>query len=176
MNMLTFSKERQAKVELAQLNKIVEDVISLVQNKADEHKVMILTDLDEMPAIPLDPEGMHQVAHNIIINAIEAAPPEGGRVNISTKYQPAAACVCLSIGDNGPGIPPEEKDRIFDPFHSSKGQAGTGLGLAAAKKIVTELNGEIEVESAVGEGTIFHVRLPAVHVCLADADRTHAPG
>lgn len=176
MNMLTFSKERQAKVELAQLNKIVEDVISLVQNKADEHKVMILTDLDEMPAIPLDPEGMHQVAHNIIINAIEAAPPQGGRVNISTKYQPAAACVCLSIGDNGPGIPPEEKDRIFDAFHSSKGQAGTGLGLAAARKIVTELNGEIDVESAVGEGTIFHVRLPAVHVRLADADRTHAPG
>ncbi|MDO8632201.1 MAG: ATP-binding protein [Phycisphaerales bacterium] len=176
MNMLTFSKDRQPRVELAQLNKIVEDVISLVQNKADEHKVMILTDLDEMPAIPLDPEGMHQVAHNIIINAIEAAPPQGGRVNISTKYQPAAACVCLSIGDNGPGILPEEKDRIFDPFHSSKGQAGTGLGLAAARKIVAELNGEIEVESAVGEGTIFHVRLPAVHVRLADADKTHAPG
>jgi signal transduction histidine kinase len=176
MNMLTFSKDRQPRVELAQLNKIVEDVIALVQNKADEHKVMILTDLDEMPAVPLDPEGMHQVAHNIIINAIEAAPPQGGRVNISTKYQPAAACVCLSIGDNGPGIPTEEKNRIFDAFHSSKGQAGTGLGLAAARKIVTELNGEIEVESAVGEGTIFHVRLPAVHVRLADADKTHAPG
>jgi len=176
MNMLTFSKDRQPKVELAQLNKIVEDVIALVQNKADDHKVMILTDLDEMPAIPIDPEGMHQVAHNIILNAIEAAPPTGGRVNISTKYQPGTSRVCLSIGDNGPGIAPEDKTRIFDVFHSSKGQAGTGLGLAAARKIVTELNGEIEVESAIGEGTIFHVRLPAVHVRLADADKTHAPG
>lgn len=192
MNMLTFSKDRTPKIEMAQLNKIVEDVIALVQSRGDEHGVMILTDLEEMPAIPLDPEGMHQVAHNIILNAIEAAshfPPlqggerggRGGRVNISTKYQPqraggSEARVMFSIGDNGPGIPPEERDRIFDAFHSSKGHGGTGLGLAAAKKIVSELNGVIEVESVVGEGTTFHVMLPAVHVRLADSDKTHGPG
>ena len=176
MNMLTFSKERQPRIETAQLNKVVEDVIALVQSRADEHSVMLLTDLEEMPAIPLDPDGMHQVAHNIILNAIEAAPPKGGRVNISTRYQPKDARVTLSIGDNGPGIPPEERDRIFDAFHSSKGHGGTGLGLAAAKKIVGELNGLIEVESVVGEGTTFHVKLPAVHVRLADSDKTHGPG
>jgi len=176
MNMLTFSKERQPKIESAQLNKIVEDVIALVQSRGDEHGVMILTELDEMPAIPLDPEGMHQVAHNIIVNAVEAAPPSGGRVNISTKYQPKDARVTLSIGDNGPGIPPEDRGRIFDAFYSSKGHGGTGLGLAAAKKIVSELNGVIEVESTLGEGTTFHVKLPAVHVRLADSDKTHGPG
>ena len=203
MNMLTFSKDRAPKIEMAQMNKIVEDVIALVQSRGDEHGVMILTDLEEMPAIPLDPDGMHQVAHNIILNAIEAAshfPPlqggergdRGGRVNISTRYDPgkyppsvlgveptgrrSEARVTLSIGDNGPGIPAEERDRIFDPFHSSKGHGGTGLGLAAAKKIVSELNGVIEVESVVGEGTTFHVKLPAVHVRLADSDKTHGPG
>ncbi len=176
LNMLTFSKERQPKVETAQLNRIVEDVIALVQTRADEHGVMILTDLEEMPAIPLDPDGMHQVAHNIVLNAIEAAPPEGGRVNIATRYFPKEARAMLSIGDNGPGIPVDERARIFDAFHSSKGQGGTGLGLAAAKKIVTELNGTIEVESTVGEGTAFHVKLPAVHVRLADSDKTHGPG
>jgi len=181
MNMLTFSKDRAPKIEMAQLNKIVEDVIALVQSRGDEHGVMILTDLEEMPAIPLDPDGMHQVAHNIILNAIEAAPAMGGRVNISTKYQPhpgggSEARVTFSIGDNGPGIPPEARDRIFDAFHSSKGHGGTGLGLAAAKKIVSELNGVIEVESVVGEGTTFHVKLPAVHVRLADSDKTHGPG
>jgi len=176
LNMLTFSKERQPKVETAQLNRIVEDVIALVQARADEHGVMILTDLEEMPAIPLDPDGMHQVAHNIVLNAIEAAPPEGGRVNIATRYFPKEARAMLSIGDNGPGIPVDERARIFDAFHSSKGQGGTGLGLAAAKKIVTELNGTIEVESTVGEGTAFHVKLPAVHVRLADSDKTHGPG
>jgi len=86
------------------------------------------------------------------------------------------ARVTLSIGDNGPGIPPEDRDRIFDAFHSSKGHGGTGLGLAAAKKIISELNGVIEVESMVGEGTAFHVKLPAVHVRLADSDKTHGPG
>jgi len=132
------------------------------------------------------------VAHNIILNAIEAAPATGGRVNISTRYDPGKyqpsepgaeatgrrmeARVTFSIGDNGPGIPPEERDRIFDAFHSSKGHGGTGLGLAAAKKIVSELHGAIEVESVVGEGTTFHVKLPAVHVRLADSDKTHGPG
>ncbi len=176
LNMLTFSKDRQPKIETAQLNRIVEDVIALVQGRADEHGVMILTDLEEMPAIPLDPDGMHQVAHNIVLNAIEAAPPEGGRVNIATRYFPKEARALLSIGDNGPGIPPEERDRIFDAFHSSKGQGGTGLGLAAAKKIVTEMNGVIEVESTLGEGTTFNVKLPGVHIRLADSDKTHGPG
>lgn len=175
MNMLTFSKDRQPRIELAQLNKIVEDVIALVQGKADEHHVMILADLEEMPAVPLDPDGMHQVAHNILLNAIEACSGESGRVNVSTKYQPSSGRVTLSIGDNGPGIAPEQRERIFAAFQSSKGQAGTGLGLAAARKIVAELNGQIEVESTPGEGTTFHIRLPAVHVRLADADKTHAP-
>lgn len=176
MNMLTFSKDRQPRIELAQLNKIVEDVIALVQGKADEHRVMLLAELEEMPAVPLDPDGMHQVAHNIILNAIEACAPDTGRVNIFTKYQPGSARVTLSIGDNGSGIPSDQRERIFNAFHSSKGQAGTGLGLAAARKIVAELNGQIEVESTPGEGTTFVIRLPAVHVRLADADKTHAPG
>lgn len=199
MNMLTFSKDRQPKIEMAQLNKIVEDVIALVQSRGDEHGVMILTDFEEMPAIPMDPDGMHQVAHNIILNAIEAAPAQGGRVNVSTRYQKGDSglglgirgqgfhpqsphpksqtpSVTLSIGDNGSGIPPEDRDRIFNAFHSSKGHGGTGLGLAAAKKIVGELNGVIEVESVIGEGTTFHVMLPAAHVRLADSDKTHGPG
>jgi signal transduction histidine kinase len=176
MNMLTFSKDRQPRIELAQVNKIVEDVIGLVQGRADEHRVMLLAELEEMPAIPFDPDGMHQVVHNIILNAIEACAPDTGRVNISTRYQPASARVTLSIGDNGPGIPPEHRERIFHAFQSSKGQGGTGLGLAAAKKIVAELNGQIDVDSTPGEGTTFHIRLPAVHVRLADADKTHAPG
>jgi len=175
LNMLTFGKDRQPRIESAQLNRIVDDVIVLVQNKADDHGVMILTDLEEMPAIPMDPDGMHQVAHNILLNAVEACPKSGGRVNVATRYQPMAALVTLSISDNGPGIAREDRDRIFDAFHSSKGHAGTGLGLAAAKKIVAELNGNIEVESAEGEGTTFHIKLPAVHVRLADSDKTHGP-
>lgn len=175
MNMLTFSKEREPRIEMAQLGAIVEDVVSLVQSRADEKSVMILTDLEEMPPAPLDPDGIHQVVNNIVLNAIEAAPSEGGRVNISTAYRSGNGQVVVSIGDNGPGIPPEECDRIFDAFHSSKGHGGTGLGLAAAKKIVDELDGEICVDSVLGEGTTFHVKLPIKRLLEGDSDETHGP-
>jgi signal transduction histidine kinase len=176
MNMLTFSKDRQPRIEMAQLNRIVEDAIALVVSRAREHSVAILTDFEEIPAIPLDPEGIHQVAHNILLNAIEVVPDEGGRVNVSTRYHPDIGEVVLSIGDNGPGIPAEELRRIFDVFHSSKGQGGTGLGLAAAKKIVGELDGKIDVDSIVGVGTTFHVKLPTTHPSVGDSEKTHGPG
>jgi signal transduction histidine kinase len=175
MNMLTFSKERKPRIEMTQINKIVEDVIALVQNRADEQSVMLLTELDDIPPIPLDEEGVHQVVQNIVLNAIEVAPHDGGRVNVSTRYETDPQWVVVSIRDNGPGIEEEQRARIFDAFHSSKGHGGTGLGLAAARKIISELNGRIDVESIVNEGTTFHVRLPVDHVRVSDSDKTHGP-
>ncbi len=175
MNMLTFSKQRQPRIEMAQLNKVIADVIALVQSRADEHGVMILTELEEMPAIPLDPEGMHQVLNNIVLNAIDATPEKSGRINIATQYRHDDQRIAVVITDNGPGISSEEQQHIFNAFHSSKGHGGTGLGLAAAKKIITELNGTIEVESAIGEGTTFRVMLPIKHGDPVDSDKTHGP-
>ena len=175
MNMLTFSKERDPLIEMGQINRIVEDVMELVQTRCDERSVMILTDLEDMPAVPLDPEGIHQVINNIVLNAIDVAPPSGGRINITTSYQPDNGHVVLTIGDNGSGIAPEDLDKIFDAFHSSKGHGGTGLGLAAAQKIVQELGGTIAVVSSVDEGTTFKVTLPLKHEEHADCDKTHAP-
>jgi two-component system, NtrC family, sensor kinase len=175
MNMLTFSKDRQPRIEAAHLNKIIEDVISLAQGRADEKGVMLLPELEDIPAVPMDPDGVHQVAHNIILNAIEAVDESTGRVNIRTHYDNTSGQVILFISDNGPGIAPEDQQRIFDAFHSSKGQGGTGLGLAAARKIVDELEGRIEIDSTPNEGTTFRVILPASHVKLADSDRTLGP-
>ncbi|MHC4697235.1 MAG: ATP-binding protein [Planctomycetota bacterium] len=191
MNMLTFSKSREPCIELAQINIVIMDVIALVQNRADEKKVFIHTDLRDVPPIPMDPHGMHQVIHNILINAIDAAPARTGRVTISTRSQAdpdrllkkgtgfeltpdraaekrprQGACTLfqqraiVSITDNGPGIPKDVRTRIFEAFESTKGQGGTGLGLAAAKKIIDELGGEIEVDSEPDKGTSFHVKLP----------------
>lgn len=175
MNMLTFSKERRPRIEITSLNQLVQDVLALVQTRADEKHVMLLAELGELPAIPLDPEGVHQVAHNIIINALDAVEAGGGRVNVKTRFDSDTAMAVLSISDNGPGIPPDEQPKVFDTFYSSKGHGGTGLGLAAAKKIVDELRGRIELESTVGEGTTFHVFLPASRVELDDGDKTVAP-
>ncbi|MHC5111134.1 MAG: ATP-binding protein [Planctomycetota bacterium] len=176
INMLTFSKDRQPRIETTQLNRVLEDVVSLAQSKADERGAMLLMELEDIPAIPLDPEGIHQVAHNIVLNAIQACPDQGGRINIATTFERKSGDVVLSISDNGHGIPADEIDSIFNPFQSTKGHAGTGLGLAASRKIITEMKGTIRVTSDPGEGSTFLVHLPGVHVKLADSDKTHGPG
>lgn len=174
MNMLTFSKQREPRIELCALNKIVEEVVVLSNSRADEKSVMILTEFDVMPPIPLDADGIHQVINNIVLNAIDACPSQDGHVNITTQYQTKPAKVIVIVRDNGHGIPSNEIETIFDAFHSSKGHGGTGLGLAAAKKIVAELKGEIHVESVVKEGTTFRITLPVEFEPLeksSDTDR-----
>jgi len=120
----------------------------------------------------MDPEGVQQVIHNIVLNAVEAVAATTGCVTVRSHYDPGGGTVSVVVTDNGPGIEPEDRERIFDAFHSSKGQGGTGLGLAAAKKIVDELQGTIAVESGLGEGTTFRVTLPASHIKLVDSDKT----
>ncbi len=173
--MLTFSKDRKAGVQVAQLNKIIEDVVNLTQHAADERQVMLLTDLEEMPALPIDAEGLHHVLLNIVTNAIDACPNEGGRVNIKSSYSQRDNQMTLIVSDNGSGIDPAEVPVIFDAFHSTKGHGGTGLGLAAAKKIVDEMRGRIEVDSTVGEGTTFTVTLPVSQAGPRDSDSTILP-
>jgi len=175
MNMLTFSKDRQPRIETAQLNSVVQDAVALCQGRADEKGVVLLAELEDIPAIPMDPEGVHQVAHNIILNAVEAVADDTGRVNVRTLYCPDEGRVSLIVTDNGPGIAPDDKQRIFDAFHSSKGHGGTGLGLAAARKIVEELEGTIAVEGNPGGGTTFRVTLPASHIKLVDSEKTIGP-
>jgi two-component system NtrC family sensor kinase len=175
MNMLTFSKQRQPRIESVQLNRIIEDVVQLAQRRADEKSVMLLLDLDDLPPAPLDAEGIHQVVLNIVLNAVDAVQEHEGRINIRSEWDGPGACVVVRISDNGPGIDADTLPQIFEAFHSSKGHGGTGLGLAAAKKIVEELNGTIQVESGADEGTTFIVRIPATDVRLADSDQTHGP-
>lgn len=174
-NMLSYSAQRVPRIEMGQLNKVVAEAVALTQRQADDKGVMLLTDLDDLPAIPLDADGMYQVATNIIINAIDATPKDRGRVLVSTSYDPHEDRVTLSISDNGHGIPDDHIGRIFDAFHSTKGHGGTGLGLAAAKKIVDELRGSLEVKTS-DEGTTMLVRLHTVETKLADANKTHGPG
>jgi signal transduction histidine kinase/pSer/pThr/pTyr-binding forkhead associated (FHA) protein len=174
-NMLTFSKDRQPMVEVTQLNKIIEDVVQLTVSAADDKQVMLLTDLDEMPAAPLDTEGVHHVLLNIVNNAIEACPNEGGRVTIESSYKASGGYVQVKVSDNGGGIPDERLALIFDAFHSTKGHGGTGLGLAAAQKVVREMRGSIDVHSTPGEGTTFTVSIPVNEGGPRDKDGTIHP-
>lgn len=165
MNMLAFSKKREPKLTPNNLNRIVADAVSLVQKRADERKVMLLTDLEEpFPPMPLDPSGIHHATLNILSNAIDAVKPDTGVVNIRTQFHADEGIADITITDNGSGIEREKIEEIFEPFRSGKGQAGTGLGLAVSRKIVREHHGRIVVDSSIGEGTTFRIRLPVQDV------------
>jgi signal transduction histidine kinase len=162
MNMLNFSKTREPNLQQANLSQVVGDAAAGLQKKADERKVTLVLDLEEpFPPIPLDADGITQVALNIIDNALEAVIPESGVVTVATRFHPEEGIADFTVSDNGPGIEPDKIKEIFEPFTSSKGQGGTGLGLAVARKIVREHHGRTIVESTPGQGTIFRIRLPA---------------
>jgi len=106
-------------------------------------------------------EQLQQVALNLALNALQATSAEG-RVTLRTLADPRGGGACLEVADSGAGIPPEELEKIFDPFYTTKDpDQGTGLGLTICHGIVAEHGGSIEVESRAGSGTTFRVRLPA---------------
>lgn len=176
LNMLAFSKEREPQLEMIQLNKLALDVVELLQRFADESQVVLLTDLDEnVPPVPLDHDGMHQVLTNLITNAIEAVQRGSGVINVRTRYDPAERCVLLSVRDNGPGIPEDQRARVFEPFHSTKGHGGTGLGLAVCRKIVQEHSGVIELHTPPDGGAEFVVRLLTAEARKVNPGDTQGP-
>ncbi len=176
MNMLAYAKRREPRLEAVQLNAVVADVLELVQRRADDKGALVLGELEErIPAIPMDRDGIHQVALNIISNAVDAVSKSTGVVNVKTHYDSDGSQAILTVGDNGPGIPQEVQDRVFDAFYSTKGHAGTGLGLAVAHKIVGEHFGSISIKSIAGEGTLIRVMLPAMQAGTIDSAATHGP-
>lgn len=176
VNLLTFSKDRHPRVESVQLNRIIEDAMALVQTRAEQRSVAIESHLDEIPPVPCDAEGAHQAIQNILLNAIDASPPKTGLIRVRSGFSADAGEVIVTIDDNGRGIEAQNMKTIFDAFQSGKGQGGTGIGLAAARKIMDEMQGHIEVESEVDKGTTFRLRFPMESVRLAGSDDTHGPG
>ena len=176
LNMLAFSKDREPRLEMLQLNRVVDDAVALVQKQADAAKVVVLADLDDAaPPFPLDYDGIHQVILNLLTNAVDAVPRGGGLVNVRTRYDVAGKQVILSVADNGPGVPADRRSAIFEAFLSTKGHGGTGLGLAVARKIVGELGGSIDLASPPEGGAVFEVTLPTVPALPASPGDTHGP-
>ena len=104
-----------------------------------------------------DPEFLRSVFNNLFINAVQAMGSKGGHLNV--KIQPDDGNVRIEVSDTGNGMPGENLSKIFEPYFSTK-ETGTGLGLAIVQKIVDIHNGTIGVESTVGEGTKFTLRIP----------------
>lgn len=175
-NMLAYSKDRRPNRQMARIDQIVTEVVELVQRQADDRDVMLLPETDEdHPPIPVDPDGIHQVILNLVTNAIDAVEPHNGVINVKIAFDDEAQEAVLTVADNGPGIDSEDLRSIFEPFNSSKGQGGTGIGLAVARKIVHEHKGRIDVSSMPGEGTVFRVHLPLAEAGPAESEETFGP-
>ncbi len=161
--LLDFARQRKLQAENVDVNKILEEGLSLVAAQPAFQKVEIDKTLDpSLPATEGDPVQLKEVFLNILSNAGEAMPG-GGRVTVVSRFREAGSHpIEIMIRDTGQGIPQENLNKLFMPFFTTKkiGQ-GTGLGLAIAYGIVKMHRGAIEVQSKVGEGTTFWVKLPA---------------
>jgi signal transduction histidine kinase len=140
---------------------VARSVAKLVQGEV-MHRGRLKLDLAETPPVTGSATRVGQVLLNLVVNALQALPRqrrEENLVQIAVFQKDRVACV--EVRDNGVGIEAERLSRIFDPFYTTKGQ-GTGLGLAISRQIVEEMGGHIEVESQVGVGTRFLLKLPIV--------------
>lgn len=162
MDMLTFSKERKPAYQQAQLNETVQDVVELMQARAEEFNVELkYAPADNLPLSTFDPEGIHRATLNIVTNAIDAVEgADRAMVTVETGLDPKSDMLWVAVTDNGPGIDEDQKQRIFNVFESTKGARGTGLGLAVSQKIIREHGGEITVESRLGDGSRFILAWP----------------
>jgi len=160
MNMLSYSKEKKLSFSLCKLNKVVADVVSLVEPRLKEKFINIEKSFDEnIGEIVIDSDGIYNSVLNLISNAMDAIEGENGKITVNTLNDKKNKQVKIEIKDNGAGIPEDKLNDVFNLFYSSK-KKGTGLGLAVTKKIIDEHKGTISVESEEGKGTKFTIILP----------------
>lgn len=162
LDMLSLSKEREPGLQPDDLNQTIADVVELVRSRADELNINLHWQADpSLPRLLIDSEALHRAILNLVGNAIDACEGvESARVVVASTWDAAARTAHIIVNDNGAGIAPEEMPTLFQVFASSKGSRGTGLGLAAAEKIVREHGGSINVQSEQGAGTRFDITLP----------------
>jgi len=158
--LLNFSSHDETVGE-TDLNLTVDFILNFLNFEAARRAVVVLKQLDyTLPAIRLDANLLKQILLNIIMNALQAMEDGGGKLLVETAAAGSNA-VCFTIADNGPGIPAEAINRIFDRYFTTKKPGeGTGLGLFVTKNLVESMGGIIAVTSRNGGGTTFTVTLP----------------
>lgn len=152
----TFGRPDGAEVDRVDLREGLEGTLTVLSHELEG--IDVVRELDDIPRVECYPNRLNQVFMNLIHNAVQAMD-RGGRLTVRSARDEDE--VVVEIEDTGKGIPPDVVDRIFDPGFTTKGRrVGMGLGLAITRQIVDHHGGEISVDSTVGEGTVFRIRLP----------------
>jgi len=160
-NLLNFSRTGAAEIANVDVNRVVEDTLALVSHPLKTSQIQVVKHLAEgLPAVRGSANKLQQVFLNLFLNARDAMPA-GGILEVRTGAHNGS--VEIEVVDTGAGIPREHIHRIFDPFFTTKASGrGTGLGLSVSYGIIKEHAGKVDVRSAPGKGTSFHVEFPAV--------------
>jgi signal transduction histidine kinase len=163
-SMLGFARNQSSQREPTDIVALVEDVLVLTEKDLSKHRVQVETRFHGRPQAPVVQGQIEQILLNLIINARQAMP-RGGRITIEVRENPRTQMVEILISDTGTGISPEQLRLIFEPFYTTKepdehGHGGTGLGLSVCRQIIEQHHGRIRVESLVGKGSTFTVKLP----------------
>ena len=153
-----FSRMPQPQRQPTQANEIVRSVLRVFHAQLQEkNQIEVHTELAEaLPEISADPDLLHRALQNLVLNAIDAMP-QGGELTIRTED--LGDHVEVSVTDTGTGLTPEECERLFTPYYTTK-QHGTGLGLAIVQSVVSDHGGKISVASTKEKGTTFRMELP----------------
>lgn len=162
LDMLSYSKGRRPVCRPCRLNDLCTDVLALLTEQAKGRGVVLTSTLcEELPEVSIDESAIKRCLINMVGNAIDACEENKGVVTVQTRPETPDGRFALCVRDNGCGIEPAALEKIFDPFYSTKGAKGTGLGLAVTRKIIEEHSGTLRIDSTPGQGTEFIIELPA---------------
>ncbi len=165
-SILGFARNRSGGQEPTDMVKLLEDSLLLLEREMAKYRIQVDKQFQDVPEALVNSNQIQQVVLNLLINARQAMP-NGGHVVIRLSYDEANRTVDVMVRDSGCGIPADKLPRIFDRFFTTKsgpdesGKGGTGLGLAFCRDVIEAHHGRIRVESTVGKGTAFTLKLPA---------------
>jgi signal transduction histidine kinase len=172
-SMLDSTRRPVPRLESVDINSLLAQILDATQPTLVARNVELQTDIaDGLPPIEADPDQLQQVFINLINNSLDAMPL-GGKLTVSTALDTDSVMIVLA--DSGEGIAEDQIDLIFDPMFSTKRGRGTGLGLTIVKQIISEHNGDVDVESDPGRQTTFRIRLPLHAPAIAQTKGGNEP-
>jgi signal transduction histidine kinase len=158
---LVFARARDTHAQLQEVGHILKEVVEVVGPAAAQARVERHLDVpDALPAVRTDAELLRQAVLNLCVNAVQAMQESRVGRNLTVRARPEEGGVVIEVSDDGPGLDPETVKHVFEPFFTTKA-AGTGLGLAIVRQAAEAHGGQVEVESAPGQGATFRIRIPA---------------
>jgi signal transduction histidine kinase len=162
--MLGFARNHSTQRQPTDLVRLVEEVLLLTEKDLSKHRIQVDRKFTDRSVAAAVPGQIEQIFLNLVINARQAMP-NGGRLRVEVRTNRRTNMAEVKIADSGVGIPPDQLRLIFEPFYTTKqpdehGHGGTGLGLSVCRQIIEQHRGRIRVESVVGKGSTFTVKLP----------------